>query len=53
MTWGACAKAFLLVSGGVKGAPIKLKGGIICWCSFREGCNIDIGVCYAIGRPVL
>jgi len=30
MTWEAYVKAFVSVSGGVKGAPIKLKGGAIC-----------------------
>ena len=37
-------KAFSSVGGGVKGAPTKLKGGVICWCSFREGCDVDIAV---------
>ena len=53
MTWGACIKAFSLVSRGVKGALTKLKGSIIYWYSFRESCNIDIGVYYVIGRPAL
>ena len=53
ITWGACIEAFLSVSGGVKGAPTKLKGGVIYWCSFREGCDVDIGVCYTMGRPAL
>ena len=30
MTWEACAKAFASVGGGVKGAPTKLEGGVIC-----------------------
>ena len=40
--------AFLLVGGGVKGAPIKLKGGVIFLCSFRGNYDIDIAVCYSI-----
>jgi len=29
ITQGAWVKAFLLVGGGIKGAPTKLKGGVI------------------------
>ena len=51
VTRGACAEALSSVSRGVKGVPTKLEGGVICWCSFREGRDVDIGVCHATGRP--
>jgi len=41
-------KAFLLVNKGVKGVPMKLKGGAICLWSFREVCDVDIAVYYII-----
>jgi len=41
-------KAFLSVSGGIKGAPIKLKGSIICQDSFKRGCDINIAIYYGI-----
>ena len=53
MTRGACAEAFSSVGGGVKGAPTKLEGGVICWCSFREGCDVDIAVRHVMERPAL
>ena len=43
----AWVKVFLQVGGGVKGAPMKLEGGVIfCW-SFRGARNVDIAVDYA------
>jgi len=46
-------KAFLSVNRGVKGASIKLKGGIIRKCSFRGGCNVDITICYDMEKATL
>jgi len=50
MTWGACVKAFLLVSRGVKSISIKLEGGVIRRYSFKGGCDIDITIYYNIEK---
>jgi len=52
MTWGAYIKAFLSVGRGIKGASIKLKGGIIRRYSFRGGCDINITVCYNMEKAI-
>ena len=45
-------KAFLSVGGGVKGASTKLKGGVMCRCSFRGGCDVNITVYYDMEKAV-